>query len=253
MTETVSSRMLDRNMTTAHADTATTNAQAILAALCGLARGGRCSSRRCSAGGLAFTATASTSPSSTGCTAGRPRSFPPRITGFYLLTAALVVFVSDAIARLGPRRVMLVGACCFGIAVALMAFIDALWQLYLVYLLMAVGAATMHVGAISNVVGLWFDRQRALAISLALNGASSAASWSRRRWCWRLRRYGFSNAMVGAAVVMAVVLLPAIAFGSIGPALAHAGRPAPAAAPGRGEARCAARSSGAWPRRSRWR
>ena len=38
---------------------------------------------------------------------------------------------------------------------------------------MAVGAATMHVGAISTVVGLWFDHKRPLAISLALNGASS--------------------------------------------------------------------------------
>src|SRR5690349_14506688 len=78
------------------------------------------------------------------------------ITGFYLLTAALVVFISDAIARLGPKRVMLIGACCFGSAVAMLAFIDALWQLYALYALMAVGAATMHVGSISNVVGLWF-------------------------------------------------------------------------------------------------
>ena len=35
------------------------------------------------------------------------------ITGFYLLTAALVVFVNDALARLGPRRVMFAGTCCF--------------------------------------------------------------------------------------------------------------------------------------------
>src|SRR3954469_2170402 len=55
------------------------------------------------------------------------------ITGFYLLIAALVVFISDVIARLGPRRVMLTGACCFGGGVMLLAFIDALWQLYLVY------------------------------------------------------------------------------------------------------------------------
>src|SRR5689334_5615878 len=45
------------------------------------------------------------------------------ITGFYLLTATLVVFVSDAITGLGPRRVMLIGACCFGSAVALLAVI----------------------------------------------------------------------------------------------------------------------------------
>src|SRR5262245_19504751 len=33
-------------------------------------------------------------------------------TAFYLLTAALVAFVSTAIAKLGPRRVMLIGATC---------------------------------------------------------------------------------------------------------------------------------------------
>ena len=59
------------------------------------------------------------------------------VTGFYLLVAALVVFISDAITRFGPKRVMLAGACCFGAGVALLPFINALWQLYPVYLLMA--------------------------------------------------------------------------------------------------------------------
>jgi len=113
------------------------------------------------------------------------------ITGFYLLTAALVVFVSDAITRLGPRLVMLIGACCFGIAVALLAVIAELWQLYLAYLLMAVGAASMHVGAITNVVGLWFDRQRGLALSLALNGASSGGILVTPVLVLAIAHYGF--------------------------------------------------------------
>ena len=123
-----------------------------------------------------------------------------------------MVFVGDAIARFGPRRVMLTGACCFGRAVALLAFINALWQLYLVYLLMAVGAATMHVGAISTVVGLWFDSKRPLAISLALNGASSGGILITPPLVLAIAAYGFSNAILGAMLVMAVVLLPAIAF-----------------------------------------
>src|SRR5262245_41956798 len=89
-------------------------------------------------------------------------------TAFYLLTAALVAFVSSAIAALGPRRVMLIGAICFGGAVALLAIIAELWQLYIAYLFMAAGAASMHVGSISNVIGLWFSEKRALALSLAL-------------------------------------------------------------------------------------
>src|SRR6185436_1712483 len=134
------------------------------------------------------------------------------ITGFYLLTAALVVFISDAIAKLGPKRVMFAGACCFAGAVLLLAFITRLWQLYLAYALMAVGAASMHVGAITNVVGLWFERKRPLALSLALNGASSGGILITPALVLAIASYGFTDVIAGAAAVMAAVLLPAIAL-----------------------------------------
>jgi MFS family permease len=132
-------------------------------------------------------------------------------TAYYLLTATLVVFISDAIARQGPRRVVLVGACCLCGSVALLAFVTALWQLYAVYLLMAVGSATMHVASISNVLGLWFDRQRGLAISLALNGASSGGILVAPALVIAIAAVGFATAMVGAALVTATILLPTIA------------------------------------------
>ena len=134
------------------------------------------------------------------------------VTGFYLLTAALVFFISDVIARLGPKRAMLGGACCFGGAVVLLSVINAPWQLYPVYALMAAGAATMHVGAISNVVGLWFDQKRALAISLALNGASSGGILVTPVLVLAIAHFGFANAIAGSALVIAAVLLPAIAL-----------------------------------------
>ena len=37
---------------------------------------------------------------------------------------------------------------------------------------MALAWATMSLGAINTILGLWFERKRGLAISLALNGAS---------------------------------------------------------------------------------
>src|SRR4029077_1038891 len=91
-------------------------------------------------------------------------------------------------------------------------FINALWQLYPVYLLMACGAATMHVGAISNVVGLWFDHKRGLALSLSLNGASSGGILVTPLLVLAIERYGFAQAIIGAMLVMAVVVLPAVAF-----------------------------------------
>jgi MFS family permease len=134
-------------------------------------------------------------------------------TAYYLLTASLVVFISDAIVRFGPRRIFLTGTCCLGSAVALLAFIAAPWQLYLVYLVMAVGSAAMHVAAITNVLSLWFDRQRGLAISLALNGASSGGIFVAPTLVIAIAVAGFEAAMVGAATVMAAILIPAIAIG----------------------------------------
>jgi predicted MFS family arabinose efflux permease len=87
---------------------------------------------------------------------------------------------------------------------------------------MAIGAATMHVGAISTVVGLWFDSKRPLAISLALNGASSGGILVTPVLVLAIGHFTFPTAILGAAVLMAAVLIPAI--------LVWIGRPAAVAA-----------------------
>jgi MFS family permease len=130
-------------------------------------------------------------------------------SAYYLLSATLVVFISDAVARLGPRRVVLTGAACMGTAVTLLAFIGAPWQLFAAYLLLATGAAAMHTGAITTIVGLWFDRQRGLAISLALNGASFGGILVTPALVIAIEAVGFQTAMVGAAAIMAMMVLPA--------------------------------------------
>lgn len=167
-------------------------------------------------------------------------------TAFYLLTSALVVFIPDAIQRLGPRRVMLIGAFCFVAAVAMTAYVSAIWQLYLAYFVMAFGAASMHVGAISNVVGLWFDRKRGLALSLALNGASSGGILITPALVLAIAHFGFADAMKGSAVLMAVLLLPVVALWIGRPGSAVAAAPATATQANAGTRREALRSLAFW-------
>ena len=50
--------------------------------------------------------------------------------------------------------------------------VAAPWQLYLANALLAFGWAGTSLGIITNTLGLWFDKKRGMAISLALNGAS---------------------------------------------------------------------------------
>jgi MFS family permease len=133
-------------------------------------------------------------------------------SAYYLLSAALVVFISDVMARLGPRRVVLIGTCCLATAVFLLAFVTAPWQLYAVYLILATGAASMHTGAITTIVGLWFNRQRGLAISLALNGASFGGILVTPTLVFAIETVGFKTAMIGAAAIIVVTVVPVVAL-----------------------------------------
>ena len=131
-------------------------------------------------------------------------------SAYYLVSAALVVFISDAVARLGPKRMMLFGASLLGAAMMLLGLVALPWQLYAVYLILAVGVVALHTGAISNVVGLWFDRRRGLAISLALSGASFGGILVTPALVFAIEKIGFRAAMFGAAAIMAATVLPAI-------------------------------------------
>ena len=97
-------------------------------------------------------------------------------TLYYLVSGTLIIFISDAIRRIGPRRLVVGGTLCLACAAALIGQVTAPWQVYAVYLLMAFGWAAMSGGAINNIIGLWFNQRRGLAISLALSGVVSRMS-----------------------------------------------------------------------------
>lgn len=94
-------------------------------------------------------------------------------TVYFLASAMLVAFVDDAMRRFGPRAVLLTGLMALAASTVLLVHVTSVWQLYVAYLLMAVGWAGGALGAIMNVLGLWFDKRRGMAISQALHGASA--------------------------------------------------------------------------------
>jgi len=131
-------------------------------------------------------------------------------TAYYLLSAALVVFVSDAIARLGPRLFLLGGIACFAVSSAALGWVHAVWQLYLDYLVMSFGWAAMGLATISTLIGAWFHERRGLAISLALNGASFAGMIGAPLLLFASDWLGFRSASLLAALLMVAVLLPMV-------------------------------------------
>ena len=131
-------------------------------------------------------------------------------TFFYLLGAALVVFISEAVRWFGPRNCLLGGVVAMAAAAALVGQIATPWQLYAVNVLLAVGWAGTSLGVITNTLGLWFDRKRGMAISLALNGASFGGIVGVPLLVAAIGRFGFSTAMPVAAATMLVLMIPVI-------------------------------------------
>src|SRR5947209_3504762 len=121
-------------------------------------------------------------------------------TFFYLLGAVLVVFVGETVRGFGPRNCLLAGILALAGAAVLMGQVAAPWQLYLADALLALGWAGTSLGIITTTLGLWFDRKRGMAISLALNGASFGGIVGVPLLVAAIARFGFSGAMMEAAV-----------------------------------------------------
>lgn len=137
-------------------------------------------------------------------------------SAFYLASAVFVVYVSEFLRRLGPRRLMLAGTITLAISAVGIGLVSAPWHLALAYLVMSFAWAVMSIAAITSMLGLWFRSRLGLAISLALTGASFGGILVVPALIFLTDAIGFRYAMIATAAFMLIVLVPAI-FALIGP------------------------------------
>jgi MFS family permease len=131
-------------------------------------------------------------------------------TFFYLFGALIVVFVGEAIRKLGPRLCLIAGTLAMSAAAIAIGAVREPWQLYLADAVLAFGWAGTSLAMITNTLSLWFDRKRGMAISLALNGASFGGIVGVPLLVAAIGHLGFPGAMYGAAGALIVLMLPVI-------------------------------------------
>lgn len=131
-------------------------------------------------------------------------------TFFYLFGAALVAFVAEAIKAFGPRKCLIAGTFAMAAAAIVIGQVNEPWQLFLANAVLAFGWAGTSLSIINNTLGLWFDKKRGMAISLALNGASFGGIVGVPLLVAAIGYFGFSGAMIASAVVMVALMVPVI-------------------------------------------
>lgn len=131
-------------------------------------------------------------------------------TFFYLFGAVLVAFVSEAVRSYGPRNCLIGGVFAMAVAGVMIGQVTAPWQLYLANAVLAFGWAGTSLAIITNTLGLWFDKKRGMAISLALNGASFGGIVGVPLLVTGIGYFGFGGAMIAAAASMVLLMVPII-------------------------------------------
>ena len=153
-------------------------------------------------------------------------------TFFYLFGALLVAFISEGIKAFGPRNCLIAGTIVMAAGGFAIGQVREPWQLYLANAVLAFGWAGTSLGMITNVLGLWFDQKRGMAISLALNGASFGGIAGVPLLVAAIGYFGFAGGMMVAAIALVVVMVPIVLiFVGTPPVEAHTAVTAAADAP----------------------
>ena len=93
------------------------------------------------------------------------------LTTFMLVSALVMPFVGRIVDRYDLRWVIAAGVAAVGIGVGLMAWVTALWQVFLLYgILFALGMAGSSVPSIGVMISRWFERRTGVANSAAIAG-----------------------------------------------------------------------------------
>jgi MFS family permease len=132
------------------------------------------------------------------------------VTAYYLAAAAIMVFISDMVAKLGPRLFTAIGALMMGISLVLIAHIRTAFDLFVAYLAMAPAFAMLTNAAVANILGPWFVEKRGLAMSLSLTGGGAGGLAIVPMLIWLSGELSFQSALQTAAAISIAILLTAI-------------------------------------------
>jgi MFS family permease len=115
--------------------------------------------------------------------------------------------------RRGARYVVPVGVLIVGLSLVLLSTMRAMWQAYVLYIVLAIGAGGMSLVPISAAVSQWFVRRRGLAIGTTLVGVSlggvvlaPAASFLATTVGWR-SGYQFYGLAIWVILIPALLLI----------------------------------------------
>ena len=123
------------------------------------------------------------------------------VTVYYVAGALLTTAIGSVYERFGPRLVVVGASVVMAGGIMALGLVTQPWQLYPVFLVMAVGWGSMSGAAINIILAPWFERRRGLAVSVAFNGATLGGVTVAPLLIPLIAVLGFTRALVIAGLV----------------------------------------------------
>ena len=131
-----------------------------------------------------------------------------------IMQGVLSPVVGTLVDRLGPRRVMLGGACVLGVASVLSSRIYSLWSLYLIVgVLAAAGACAVSWVPTGALIARWFAERRGSALGVAFSGMGAGVLVVGPLAQWLIAGHGWRAAYLVLGVGTLAVLVPLVWLG----------------------------------------
>ena len=131
-----------------------------------------------------------------------------------IVQGVLSPLVGMLVDRLGPRRVMLGGACVLGAACVLASRIGSLWSLYTVIgVLAAAGVCAVSWVPSGALIARWFAERRSSMMGLAFSGMGAGVLAVGPLAQWLIIAYGWRAAYVVLGLGTLAVLVPLVSLG----------------------------------------
>jgi MFS family permease len=122
------------------------------------------------------------------------------------LFALSLTVVGRVYDRYGPKWVIVISTIFLSVGYTLISRIDSLWEFFVYYgILAAIGSGGTSVPLIAALMSKWFEKQRGLAISLALSGNSLGHFALVPLFTVLVLRYGWRTSYFSMGLLMLVV------------------------------------------------
>ena len=134
------------------------------------------------------------------------------VTLFFFVAGFGQFLIGKHVDRRGPRPALVVGALLFGLGYMLLGRVTSLWQLYAVYLLLALGWCGTSLVPANTLIANWFIQRRGLAMGVTMCGLSLGGFIVVPLATWAIINFGLKTALNSLGLAYFLLIVPVALF-----------------------------------------